>query len=169
MRRAHAVLVLACLAMPTAALAQGNTGPAGNPEHDSRGQTPPEMVAPQPNRPAAPSGTGTQLTPQESQAHLEALERVRAQQSGAAEVRVGDLELVSASGERLGEVEDIMLDAEGRLAGYVIEAGGVLGIGERELFVPRDAVRLERDANGRARLVTDQQIGSFQEASRRQR
>jgi hypothetical protein len=153
------------LAAPLTVLAQGNTGPAGNPQHDARGQTPPEMVAPEPGR---GDGTGTPLTPAESQAHLQALEAQRNAQAQP-HIRADDLELRSASGERLGEVEDVMLDSSGELAGYVVETGGVLGVGERHLFVPRSAVRLQQDAEGRARLVTDEAIGAFQQAQRDRR
>jgi sporulation protein YlmC with PRC-barrel domain len=46
-----------------------------------------------------------------------------------------------AGGEAVGEVEDVLINRNGRVEALVIEAGGFLGIGERRIAVPPRAIR----------------------------
>src|SRR5688572_13558348 len=51
------------------------------------------------------------------------------------------------AGERIGEINEVVLSKDGRVAAVVIGVGGFLGIGEREVAVRFDSLRLTQDAN----------------------
>lgn len=48
--------------------------------------------------------------------------------------------VVSTNNESIGDVNDILLDREGRIAGVVVGVGGFLGIGEKDVAVPFEAL-----------------------------
>ena len=54
--------------------------------------------------------------------------------------------VVNSKGEKLGEIEDIMLDVRGgRIAYAVLAVGGLLGIGEKFFAIPWRALTLDTD------------------------
>ena len=59
----------------------------------------------------------------------------------------------SATGERVGDVNDLVIDTTGRVAGVVIGVGGFLGMGEKNVAVDYATVVKGRDDNGRPRLT----------------
>lgn len=63
--------------------------------------------------------------------------------------QLDDLDVFTATGERIGEVEEVLMDGAGRAIAVSVELGGVLG-GDEERIVPLDRLRLEGQ-----RLVTD--------------
>lgn len=44
--------------------------------------------------------------------------------------------------ESIGEVEDLILDQDGQVVGIVAEVGGFLGVGEHDVFIPTEDLRL---------------------------
>jgi uncharacterized protein YrrD len=54
-------------------------------------------------------------------------------------------EVVSSDGEKLGEVADVILDERHRLAGYIVDAGGFLGLDATPVFVPADRMTMRID------------------------
>ncbi|MBP0481629.1 PRC-barrel domain-containing protein [Sagittula salina] len=77
-------------------------------------------------------------------------------------VTVRDLEgmEVFANGESVGEVEDILADATGRPISAVIEVGGFLGIGEREVALPLSDLKYDSENK---RLITDHSVKALKE------
>jgi sporulation protein YlmC with PRC-barrel domain len=53
-----------------------------------------------------------------------------------------DKDVYGPNNERIGEIEDVLVNQSGQVTGVVLEVGGFLGIGEREVAVPLPAVRL---------------------------
>ena len=51
------------------------------------------------------------------------------------------------AGERIGEVNEIVLSKGGKVAAVVIGVGGFLGMGEHEVAVKFESLRLTQDAN----------------------
>lgn len=51
------------------------------------------------------------------------------------------------AGERIGDINEIVLSKDGRVAAVVIGAGGFLGMGEREVAVAFESLRLTQDSN----------------------
>jgi hypothetical protein len=47
-----------------------------------------------------------------------------------------------AGWESIGEVEDLILDQSGQVVGIVAEVGGFLGIGEHDVFLPSENLRM---------------------------
>lgn len=60
-----------------------------------------------------------------------------------------DMSLVGPGGDEIGEVDDVLADATGRASAVSVEAGGFLGVGDKQVVVGLDQIRLEND-----RLVT---------------
>jgi hypothetical protein len=54
-------------------------------------------------------------------------------------------QVVNAADESLGEINDVLLAADGRLKAAVVGVGGFLGIAERDVAVPWDALAVSRD------------------------
>ena len=60
----------------------------------------------------------------------------------------------SSDGEGIGEVNDMILGADGSVEGVVIGVGGFLGIGEKDVAVQFDAIDVQQDAeNGELTFV----------------
>jgi sporulation protein YlmC with PRC-barrel domain len=57
--------------------------------------------------------------------------------------------------EKLGTIEDILFDADGRIAAAVLGMGGVLGLGKKSVAVAYKAIRLTRDDSGQPRVTLD--------------
>jgi sporulation protein YlmC with PRC-barrel domain len=63
----------------------------------------------------------------------------------SASMLAGD-RVLDRAGENLGKIEDFMLDMEsGRVAYAVLSVGGVLGIGDKLIAVPPEALTLDRE------------------------
>jgi sporulation protein YlmC with PRC-barrel domain len=56
--------------------------------------------------------------------------------------------LTNPEGEEIGEISELLLDRDGRIAGVVIGVGGFLGIGERDVALQWDAIELMTDEDG---------------------
>jgi sporulation protein YlmC with PRC-barrel domain len=54
--------------------------------------------------------------------------------------------VVNAAGEKLGEIEELMIDLEnGRVAYAVLSFGGFLGVGDKLFAIPFEALRLDAE------------------------
>jgi sporulation protein YlmC with PRC-barrel domain len=53
--------------------------------------------------------------------------------------------VVNAANERVGDVNEVVLTKDGKVAAVVLGVGGVLGIGEREVAVNFNSIRMNRD------------------------
>jgi len=51
------------------------------------------------------------------------------------------------AGERIGEINEVVLTKDGKVGAVVIGVGGFLGMGEREVAVKFESLRLTQDAN----------------------
>jgi sporulation protein YlmC with PRC-barrel domain len=54
-------------------------------------------------------------------------------------------EVNNGANQSLGEINDVLIDADGRLKAVVVGVGGFLGIAERDVAVPWDAFGVSRD------------------------
>jgi sporulation protein YlmC with PRC-barrel domain len=58
---------------------------------------------------------------------------------------IGD-KVVNRVGEKLGQIEELMLDVEkGRVAYAVLSFGGFLGMGDKHFAIPFEALKLDAD------------------------
>jgi sporulation protein YlmC with PRC-barrel domain len=51
----------------------------------------------------------------------------------------------NSSGERVGEIDDIVVNRNSRATAAVVGVGGFIGIGEKKVVVPLDDMRLQGD------------------------
>ena len=115
-----APVLAACAALLMSSSAFAQTAPPASPPT----ATPPATTAP-PAR--APSATETKAPTQEVTGAWNAKDFMRSR-------------VYNMSGERVGDVNDILVD-EGRVSAIVIGVGGFLGIGEKEVSMTPDQVK----------------------------
>jgi sporulation protein YlmC with PRC-barrel domain len=59
----------------------------------------------------------------------------------------------NSANENIGEVEEIIIDAQGKFVAAIIGVGGFLGMGERDVAVTLPSIKMQPDGNGEMRLV----------------
>jgi sporulation protein YlmC with PRC-barrel domain len=62
--------------------------------------------------------------------------------TGAQAERLIGTDAVTANGDDIGEIENLLVEANGQVKAVVVEWGGFLGIGESRAAVPWDQVQL---------------------------
>ena len=62
-------------------------------------------------------------------------------------------DVTNAVGDKLGDINDVLFDGTGRITTVVIAIGGVLGLGEKYVAVPFDAIKISTGSKGE-RVVT---------------
>jgi sporulation protein YlmC with PRC-barrel domain len=63
-------------------------------------------------------------------------------------------DVYDASNKEIGEVEDVLLSDDGRVVGLIVGVGGFLGIGEKHVAVPYEAVK-RTTKDGKVYLTLD--------------
>ena len=56
--------------------------------------------------------------------------------------QIEELDVVSADGARLGNVDEVLATAEGDVVAISIDMNGILGLGERDVILPLDRIEL---------------------------
>ena len=56
--------------------------------------------------------------------------------------------VIGAEGESIGEIEDVLIKADGTVSAVVVGVGGFLGIGEKAVAVPFSGLNLAREDDG---------------------
>lgn len=77
--------------------------------------------------------------------------------TGTAEVKGNRLigaDVANARGEKLGDVEEVLVTTDGRVNAIVVGSGGVLGIGERKVILPWERLRFSSRGDALV-VVTD--------------
>ncbi|WP_416358345.1 PRC-barrel domain-containing protein [Aureimonas phyllosphaerae] len=58
-----------------------------------------------------------------------------------------DKDVYGANNEKIGEIEDFVINSDGTVAAAVIEVGGFLGIGEKDVLVNFSELQMAMDGN----------------------
>ena len=58
---------------------------------------------------------------------------------------VEDMDVYGPDGKELGEVEEVLEDGTGQIRAVVLEFGGILGFGDKEVIVAMDQLQLAKD------------------------
>jgi sporulation protein YlmC with PRC-barrel domain len=136
------------------AFAQSATTPAA--QTDSA----PAVTAPAPkSATTTPSAAATGTT---SGAMVTSIPHLTANQMVSSKV-VGT-SVYNTNNEKIGEVNDLILDANGKVAGVVIGVGGFLGMGQRNVALDYSSVKFSKDAKGYERITvaaTKEQLKSM--------
>jgi hypothetical protein len=72
--------------------------------------------------------------------------------------RSGDLAgraVYNVQDEKIGSIDEILFEADGRIAAIVVGIGGVLGLGKKTVAVAYRAFRLSRDDGGNTKVTLD--------------
>lgn len=51
------------------------------------------------------------------------------------------------SNNNIGSIDDVLIDSSGKVRAVVIGVGGFLGVGEKDVAIPFDALNVQRKAN----------------------
>ncbi len=74
-----------------------------------------------------------------------------------------DMNLLSHTGEEIGEVERVLVDEDGQPAAITAEVGGYLGVGEKVVAIGFDRLRLEgEDEPDLATTLTREELQEMQ-------
>ena len=57
--------------------------------------------------------------------------------------------------EKVGDIEEILIDGDGRVLAAVVGVGGFLGMGEHKVAVTYRSFQMTRDTSGKSKLVVD--------------
>jgi sporulation protein YlmC with PRC-barrel domain len=68
------------------------------------------------------------------------------------------------AGERIGEVDELLIDNTGKVSAVIIGVGGFLGLGERKVAVNFSSLEMTREGNGNPRMVVDLDKTTLREA-----
>jgi hypothetical protein len=71
-----------------------------------------------------------------------------------------DADLVDPAGAEIGEVEEVLVDADGKPAAITAEVGGFLGVGQKMAVIDLD--RLQLKDGDLVILLSKEQLGSLQ-------
>ena len=72
-------------------------------------------------------------------------------------------DVYDAKDAKIGDVEDVLLDKNGKVDAVILGVGGFLGIGEKDVAVPFNAIRAT-EKNGKRYLVMDTTKEALQSA-----
>jgi hypothetical protein len=61
----------------------------------------------------------------------------------------------NAANENIGDINEVVLSKDGRVAAVIVGVGGFLGIGEREVAISFDSLRMASDSNHNAVLTVN--------------
>jgi len=58
-----------------------------------------------------------------------------------------DKDVYGANNEKIGEIEDFVINSDGTVAAAVIEVGGFLGVGEKDVLISFSSLQMAMDGN----------------------
>ena len=61
----------------------------------------------------------------------------------------------NGAGETIGDINDVLLAKDGKASAVIIGVGGFLGVGEREVAVAFDSLKMNTDSNGNNVVMLD--------------
>jgi sporulation protein YlmC with PRC-barrel domain len=137
-----AAFALAMAASPLA-LAQSTSSPPANTTPNATSTTPKSSATP--NATTSTSNSSSSTRP-EWYSH----------QSG--EMRASKLigtSVKNSAGEKIGDINEVVLGKDGKVAAVVIGVGGFLGLGEREVAVDFNSLRLTQDTSNNNVVTMD--------------
>lgn len=53
----------------------------------------------------------------------------------------------NAANEKIGDINDVLISSDGKVAAVIVGVGGFLGIGEKDVALPFDQLTFAKDAN----------------------
>ena len=135
---------------------------AANPAADETDPAEAETAADGEADPAAEADTASDSNTVETTVPVE-LGGPDVEREGYSRAQVGDFEVETLTGsnlygvndEDIGEIGNLVLSSDGQIDGVIVEMGGFLGLGEREVQVPYDRLSVLRSDSGDLRVYID--------------
>ncbi len=59
--------------------------------------------------------------------------------------KLDDMKVVGANGDKIGEINEVLIDPSGKVIAVAVEAGGFLGMGDKDVIVGLDQLQLQGD------------------------
>ncbi|HEX7533003.1 MAG TPA: PRC-barrel domain-containing protein [Methyloceanibacter sp.] len=138
--------------------------PADPTNPDKATQVPPEIMAPVPGAEPLPRSSEIEKSPVPDASTAEAPKSLAPDQSASAapaaspflvkqdasDLLVANLigqSVLDANNQSIGEVTDLITDKDGKVVALLIGAGGFLGLGEKDVAIRFEDVKISRDEN----------------------
>jgi hypothetical protein len=64
------------------------------------------------------------------------------------------VDVKNSANENIGEIKDVIVDNSGKATSVILGTGGVLGLGERNVPISWDQVKISRDNGGNLQATT---------------
>jgi sporulation protein YlmC with PRC-barrel domain len=148
-------------ATDTAPADQGTTAAPADPNapattaEQPMDQEPPAATAEQPTD-QAPAATAEQPTDQPDATVAAAPDKVfidkQAAEDRLASNWIGQT-IYNQANESVGDVNDLLIDKDGKIAAVIIGVGGFLGIGEKNVAISFDSIQSSTDENGNLKFM----------------
>lgn len=68
--------------------------------------------------------------------------------------KVIGLDIYNPQNEKIGDINEILVDKDGKVAGYVVGVGGFLGMGEHDVLVKTDQIKFVNETVKRSETTT---------------
>lgn len=82
--------------------------------------------------------------------------------------RVTGATVYSADNEEIGEVSEVLLTNDGQVSGFVVDIGGFLGMGERQVELKANEMKFSQDQDGNLAVWTDMSRQQLEQMPERQ-
>lgn len=69
--------------------------------------------------------------------------------------KVVGLNVYNSKNEKIGDINDLLIDANGAVSHAIVGVGGFLGIGEKNVAIPFASVKMSRDKDGKLTAMVD--------------
>jgi sporulation protein YlmC with PRC-barrel domain len=145
------VAIPALLALGTAtALAQDAPAPSPSPTAPAERIAPAPEASPSVTMPAPRTGSSSSLSEQAA--------------TDFRSSKLVGLSVYNSANERVGDINDLILAADGKINAVVIGVGGFLGMGEKLVALPFADVKIDHDSNGAMRASVSESKESLESA-----
>lgn len=114
-------------------------------------------AAPAEPAPADQMAEGTDPAASTDTTTTAAIDRSTLKEMPAGDIRAEEMvgtTVYGADDANVGEIGDVVLSADGKLDAYIVNVGGFLGVGEKEVAVGSDNLQFMIDADGKKYLYT---------------
>jgi sporulation protein YlmC with PRC-barrel domain len=140
-------------AQTTTTPSQQTPPPAASPPATT---TPPAATPPAATPPATTPPAATTTPPATTTATAPKSEFIAQQMAGQLlATEITGRNVYGPNNERIGDVNDLLIDKDGKVVALVVGVGGFLGIGEKAVAIPYSAVKSMSGADGDRMTVTN--------------
>jgi sporulation protein YlmC with PRC-barrel domain len=78
--------------------------------------------------------------------------------------KVVGLNVYNGKQEKIGDINDLIIDASGAVSHAIVGVGGFLGMGEKNVAIPFASVKMSRDKDGKISAMVDSSKEALKEA-----